>query len=128
MFLAHKRVDSLFKAEPVGPRIVAGEAVKVLEIGCGNGYAANVLARAFPNTHWTAYDLIEEQVDKGKAQVYVLSSILCQTQAVNFPLFTVEMLKSSRGSPIPGKGVEAGEYDVQSHGRDRARSRAIRPL
>lgn len=38
------------------------EGLSALEIGCGNGYATNLLARAFPSCQWTGFDLLPDQV------------------------------------------------------------------
>jgi 2-polyprenyl-3-methyl-5-hydroxy-6-metoxy-1,4-benzoquinol methylase len=42
-----------------------GEA---LDIGCGHGHAVNLIARAFPSTSVTGYDLSEEAVDAARAE------------------------------------------------------------
>ena len=39
--------------------------IDVLDIGCGQGHAINVMARAFPNSRFTGYDFSEEGVAAG---------------------------------------------------------------
>jgi SAM-dependent methyltransferase len=46
----------------VHARMVAGEAVRVAEIGCGEGIAAITIGRAFPNAVVHGYDLDEASV------------------------------------------------------------------
>ena len=42
--------------------------IDVADIGCGSGYAINVLARAFPNSRFTGYDLCAEPIATATAQ------------------------------------------------------------
>ena len=36
-----------------------GRGIDVLDIGCGQGHAVNLLARAFPRSRFTGYDFSE---------------------------------------------------------------------
>lgn len=42
--------------------------IDVADVGCGSGYAINVLARAFPNSRFTGFDLSDEAVATARAQ------------------------------------------------------------
>ena len=42
--------------------------IDVADIGCGSGYAMNVLARAFPNSRFTGFDFSEEAIAAAAAQ------------------------------------------------------------
>ncbi|MFN8515691.1 MAG: class I SAM-dependent methyltransferase [Thermomicrobiales bacterium] len=42
--------------------------IAVLDIGCGQGHAVNVMARAFPNSRFTGYDLADESVAAARAE------------------------------------------------------------
>lgn len=42
--------------------------IDVLDIGCGQGHAINVMARAFPNSRFTGYDFAEEGVAAARAE------------------------------------------------------------
>jgi SAM-dependent methyltransferase len=44
------------------------QGIDVADIGCGSGYALAVLARAFPASRFTGYDLSEEAIAAGRAQ------------------------------------------------------------
>ena len=47
-------------------RLEAG--IEVADIGCGAGYAMNVLGRAFPNSRFTGFDIVGEVIDTARAQ------------------------------------------------------------
>jgi ubiquinone/menaquinone biosynthesis C-methylase UbiE len=47
-------------------RLNAG--IAVADIGCGQGHAINLMARAFPNSRFTGYDFSEEGVAAGRAE------------------------------------------------------------
>lgn len=42
--------------------------IDVLDVGCGSGRALNALARAFPQSHFTGYDLSDEAVDRARRE------------------------------------------------------------
>jgi 2-polyprenyl-3-methyl-5-hydroxy-6-metoxy-1,4-benzoquinol methylase len=44
------------------------EGITAADIGCGQGHAINVMARAFPNSRFTGYDFSEEGVAAGRAE------------------------------------------------------------
>ena len=47
-------------------RLAAG--IDVADVGCGSGYAINVLARAFPKSRFTGFDLSTEAIAAARAQ------------------------------------------------------------
>ena len=47
-------------------RLEAG--IEVVDIGCGAGYAMNVLARVFPNSRFTGFDIVSEVIERARAQ------------------------------------------------------------
>lgn len=47
-------------------RLKAG--VDVLDVGCGRGHAINIMARAYPKSRFTGYDLSGEGVDAGRKE------------------------------------------------------------
>ena len=47
-------------------RLTAG--IDVADVGCGQGHAVNVMAQAFPNSHFVGYDFSEEGVAAGRAE------------------------------------------------------------
>lgn len=40
----------------------------VLDVGCGSGHAINLMAQAFPQSHFTGYDFSEEGIATGQAE------------------------------------------------------------
>jgi SAM-dependent methyltransferase len=42
--------------------------IDVLDVGCGQGHAINVMAQAYPNSRFTGYDFSEEGVAAGTAE------------------------------------------------------------
>ncbi len=60
-------VDSILPLVPgLTERLEAG--IDVLDVGCGSGRALNHMARAFPNSRFTGYDLSEEGIARGRAE------------------------------------------------------------
>jgi ubiquinone/menaquinone biosynthesis C-methylase UbiE len=55
---------------PLIPGIVTRleQGIDVLDVGCGQGHAINVMARAYPNSRFTGYDFSDEGVAAGKAE------------------------------------------------------------
>jgi SAM-dependent methyltransferase len=47
-------------------RLEAG--ITVADVGCGQGHAINLMARAFPNSHFTGYDFSEAGIATGRAE------------------------------------------------------------
>ena len=44
------------------------EGARVAEVGCGTGHAMNLMARAYPRSTFTGYDLAEDAIDRGRAE------------------------------------------------------------
>jgi SAM-dependent methyltransferase len=42
--------------------------IDVADVGCGGGHAINLMARAFPNSQFTGYDISEEGIGMGRAE------------------------------------------------------------
>src|SRR6185436_2326502 len=44
------------------------EGIDVLDVGCGQGHATNLIARAFPKSRCAGYDISEEAIAAGRAE------------------------------------------------------------
>jgi 2-polyprenyl-3-methyl-5-hydroxy-6-metoxy-1,4-benzoquinol methylase len=49
--------------------------IRVADIGCGQGHALNLLAKAFPNSHFVGYDLSEEGIAAARQEAAALGLI-----------------------------------------------------
>ncbi len=49
------------------------EGLDVGDIGCGQGHAVNLMARAFPNSRFTGYDFSAEAIEAGRAEARQLN-------------------------------------------------------
>jgi ubiquinone/menaquinone biosynthesis C-methylase UbiE len=60
-------VDSIL---PLVPGLVErlNDGIAVADVGCGQGHAINLMARAFPNSRFTGYDFSEAGVAAGRAE------------------------------------------------------------
>ena len=47
-------------------RLTAG--VRAVEVGCGTGHALNLMARAYPRSSFTGYDLAQDAIDRARAE------------------------------------------------------------
>ncbi|MFQ5508273.1 MAG: class I SAM-dependent methyltransferase [Leptospirillia bacterium] len=61
-------------------RLEAG--IDVLDVGCGSGRALNLMARSFPNSRFTGYDLSEEAVDRATEEAGDLTNIRFEVRDV----------------------------------------------
>jgi ubiquinone/menaquinone biosynthesis C-methylase UbiE len=60
-------IDAILPLAPgVVDRLKAG--AEAADVGCGQGHAINLLARAFPNSRFTGYDISEDGVAAGRAE------------------------------------------------------------
>ncbi|MDQ3852616.1 MAG: class I SAM-dependent methyltransferase, partial [Thermoproteota archaeon] len=50
----------------LGDRLRAG--IDVLDVGCGQGHAINLLARNFPNSRFTGYDISKEGIGAAREE------------------------------------------------------------
>jgi 2-polyprenyl-3-methyl-5-hydroxy-6-metoxy-1,4-benzoquinol methylase len=55
---------------PLVPGLVEAlqRGIEVLDLGCGQGKALNLMARTFPHSHFTGYDFSEDGVAAGRAE------------------------------------------------------------
>nr|VFK04254.1 MAG: Methyltransferase domain-containing protein [Candidatus Kentron sp. H]VFK04531.1 MAG: Methyltransferase domain-containing protein [Candidatus Kentron sp. H]VFK07805.1 MAG: Methyltransferase domain-containing protein [Candidatus Kentron sp. H] len=53
------------------------EGIEILEVGCGNGHALCLMAKAFPDSRFTGYDLLEDgiEVARDKKRALGLSNV-----------------------------------------------------
>jgi SAM-dependent methyltransferase len=78
--LSKEMIDAtlLDRALPLVPGLVErlSAGIDVADIGCGSGYAINVMARAFPESRFTGYDFSEEAIvaARGRAQEWGLAN------------------------------------------------------
>jgi 2-polyprenyl-3-methyl-5-hydroxy-6-metoxy-1,4-benzoquinol methylase len=58
------------KIIPLMPDVVAAlkKGIDVLDLGCGQGHAVNLMAKAFPKSNFIGYDISEEYVDAAKSE------------------------------------------------------------
>ncbi|MGE0879369.1 MAG: class I SAM-dependent methyltransferase [Acidimicrobiia bacterium] len=63
----HALVDSIL---PLVPGLVEAlhRGIDVADIATGSGHAINVMARAFPNSRFTGYDISVEGIERGRAE------------------------------------------------------------
>ena len=54
---------------PLIPGILGklGEGIEVMDLGCGSGFALVHMAKEFPNSQFTGYDISEEAINRGNA-------------------------------------------------------------
>ncbi len=64
----------LTKTLPLLPGLVdrLQTGIKVADVGCGQGHAINLMAQAFPNSHFVGYDFSKEGVAVGQAEAQQL--------------------------------------------------------
>jgi len=60
------------KAKHTHTKLTSGEMCHVLDIGCGSGYAVNLLARAFPNSTFFGIDMSETSINQANAESQIL--------------------------------------------------------
>jgi SAM-dependent methyltransferase len=53
-------------AGDVPDRLAAG--VRVADVGCGTGHAVNLMARAFPSSSFTGYDIAADAIEQARAE------------------------------------------------------------
>ena len=64
-------IEAILPLAPGLPERLAG-GIDVADIGCGRGHAINLMARAFPNSHFVGYDFSEEGVRSGREEAHRL--------------------------------------------------------
>ncbi len=55
---------------PLAPGLVEKlrRGARVLDVGCGRGRSVNLMGQAFPNSHFTGYDFLEETIVAGQGE------------------------------------------------------------
>jgi len=58
------------KILPLAPNLVDNlkKGIQVLDVGCGSGQALNLMAKNFPNSHFTGYDFSKEAIEIAKEE------------------------------------------------------------
>jgi ubiquinone/menaquinone biosynthesis C-methylase UbiE len=85
---------------PLIPGIVdrLKQGIDVLDIGCGQGHAINVMARAYPNSRFTGYDFSDEGVTAGQKEAsewnlsnsrFVAKDVATMDETATYDLITV---------------------------------------
>jgi ubiquinone/menaquinone biosynthesis C-methylase UbiE len=71
---------------PLVPGLIADleAGIEVLDVGCGSARALNLMARSFPNSRFTGYDISEEAIETGKqlAEQQQLSNLRLEVRDV----------------------------------------------
>jgi SAM-dependent methyltransferase len=67
LYLSGQLVDGILPIVPGLPQRLA-EGIRVADIGCGTGHAINLMARAFPASVFTGYDVSAEAIEKARAE------------------------------------------------------------
>jgi ubiquinone/menaquinone biosynthesis C-methylase UbiE len=71
---------------PLVPGLIAEleAGIEVLDVGCGSARALNLMARSFPNSRFTGYDISEEAIGTGKqlAEQQQLSNLRLEVRDV----------------------------------------------
>lgn len=60
------------------------QGIEVLDVGCGSGYAIAEMARTYPNSRFTGYDLLPSAIERGRARAreYGLTNISYEAKDV----------------------------------------------
>src|SRR5262249_54812018 len=77
----NRLIDGILPLVPgLVERLAAG--IDVADVGCGQGHAVNLMARAFPNSRFTGYDFSEVGIAAGRseAQAWGLSNAIFVVQ------------------------------------------------
>jgi len=57
-------IDEILPLIPTFEKLKFG--IKLLDVGCGSGKAINLMAKSFPNSHFTGYDFSSEAIQNAK--------------------------------------------------------------
>jgi len=82
-------IDSIL---PLKPGLVESleRGIDVLDVGCGAGRALNLLARTYPRSRFTGYDLSLEAIAAGRAEAERHGSTNLRLEAVDLTTFDLE--------------------------------------
>ena len=58
------------------------EGIDVLDVGCGSGRALNLMARTFPNSRFSGYDLSEEGIARAEAEEHGTTNVRFEVKDV----------------------------------------------
>ena len=78
-------IDEILPLIPTFEKLKSG--IKVLDVGCGSGRAINLMAKSFPNSHFTGYDFSSEAIQnaKNEAEKLGITNVSFEKQdAANF--------------------------------------------
>jgi ubiquinone/menaquinone biosynthesis C-methylase UbiE len=68
----HMLVDKIVPLAGIGAALDQG--IEVLDIGCGQGHAVNLLARAFPRSRYSGYDISDGGIASARAEATALGN------------------------------------------------------
>ncbi len=68
VFVNHLTQNWLPALPDVQAKLSAGEPVRIAEVGCGEGFAAITIAKAYPNAEIDGYDLDEASIDAARKE------------------------------------------------------------
>jgi 2-polyprenyl-3-methyl-5-hydroxy-6-metoxy-1,4-benzoquinol methylase len=66
-------IDMILPLIPTFEKLNSG--IKVLDVGCGSGRAINLMAKSFPNSHFTGYDFSTEAIQNAKNEAKKLGIV-----------------------------------------------------
>ncbi|MEQ9619194.1 MAG: methyltransferase domain-containing protein [Deltaproteobacteria bacterium] len=77
-------VDHLLPLVP-GIKEKLESGIEVLDVGCGSGFALAEMAKTFPNSKFTGYDLLPEAIERGRARAreYGLANVTLEAKDVS---------------------------------------------
>ncbi|MDH5569764.1 MAG: methyltransferase domain-containing protein [Nitrosopumilus sp.] len=73
-------INEILPLIPTFDKLESG--IKLLDVGCGSGRAINLMAKSFPNSHFTGYDFSSEAIQnaKNEAENLGLSNVIFEKQ------------------------------------------------
>ncbi len=74
-------VDKIVPLTGIGAALDRG--IEVLEIGCGKGHAVNLLARAFPRSRYSGYDISDGGIAAARAEATALGNTNVRFEALD---------------------------------------------
>ena len=73
-------INGILTLIPTFDKLESG--IKLLDVGCGSGKAINLMAKSFPNSHFTGYDFSSEAIQnaKNEAEKLELNNMIFEKQ------------------------------------------------